>query len=182
MPYANQAEGRGEVCDFILKQGFLALTQDDRIPYATQREPAWMTDISWARKIGALSGIVSAEERNAWELNRAGANELDKIVGGAANGQLPVTECFLWSARLKRVFVPSYSHSAADALRPPKRRRRDSPLFYLTMMEELFRRGRGEIVAKKLTERLGRSIHTSVFACAVAHKEWEDKCQVLEYP
>jgi len=166
---------RQDVTEYIRQHGFLALNQEDRIPYPTQTEPAWMTDIAWARKIGVLFGIVSAEERNAWELNRAGATALDSVFEGAKNGRLAVSECFLWSTTFRRLFVPSYAPSSTELARPPRRRRRDSPLYYLSAMEELFEQGRGDVVAEKLTERLGRPIRMSAVSCALAHKEWEDK-------
>jgi hypothetical protein len=167
---------RSEICDYIKEHGFLALTQEDQIPYASQTEPCWRTDIAWARKIGALSGIVSAEERNVWELNRAGAAELDHVHEGAKKGLLAVSECFLWSTSFKRIFVPAYSPSPTDAPRPPRRRRRDSPLYYLSEMQDMFQKGHGDLVARKLTGRLGRPIRASAVACAMAHKEWEDRC------
>jgi len=53
--------------------------------------------------------------------------------------------------------------------------RRENPLYYLSEMEELFKQGHADSVAKKLTEGLGRPIQISAVSCALAFKEWEDK-------
>lgn len=176
--YALRATGggsRSEVTGYIRTQGLLLLTQEDRIPYPSQTEPAWMTDIAWARKIGVLAGIISDEARNAWELNRAGATELDSLHREAGEGKIPLAECFLWTEIMKRVFNPKHLPKDTDIPRPPRRRRRDSPYYYLSAMQEMFARGLGGHVASKLSERLGRAIASTPVACALAHKEWEDR-------
>jgi hypothetical protein len=166
---------RRDVCDYIRAERLLALNQGDTIPYPTQSEPAWMTDIAWARKTGVLFGIINDDEPNAWEINRQGTNALRGIFEGATSGEFDVKQCFLWSEKLRRTFVPSYLPSPADSPRPPRRRRSDSPHYYFEAMEELFKRGKGELVAAKLTLVLNRPIRCAPIACALAHKEWEDK-------
>lgn len=170
---------RQDVCDFIRREGLLALNAADMIAYNTQSERCWMTDIAWARKIGVLSGLIGHDERDAWEIIRPGVHALETIMEGANADPLFVTECFLWSTKLKRVFVPSYVPSPTDIPRPPRRRRTENPLQYLDKFEQYFREGRGERVASKLTERLGRPIRCDPVACALAHKEWEDR-ELLE--
>jgi hypothetical protein len=165
---------RQEVVDFIRQEQLLAINAADMIPYNTQTEPCWMTDIAWARKIGVMSGLIGYDERDAWEIIRPGVRALEGVTNAAKTQPQFVTQCFLWSTRLKRAFVPSYLPSAADIPRPPRRRRTENPLQFLEQIEQLFREGKGERVAAKLTERLGRQIRCHPVACALAHKEWDD--------
>src|SRR5213593_1212600 len=145
---------RAQVCNFISREGLLALNEADMIPYETQTEPCWKTDIAWARKIGVLSGLIGNDERDAWEIIRPGVRALENVTEAIRTDPHLVTECFLWSPKLKRIFVPSYLPSPADTPRPPRRRRTENPLQYLEKTEQLFREGKGERMAAKLAERL----------------------------
>jgi hypothetical protein len=173
--YALHSRGgisrRSEAVEYIRNNDLLALNHEDMVPYLSQKEPSWMTDIAYARKIGVIMGIINDHERNSWEINREGIKELRRIQEAGDKGLVDARRCFLWSTKLRRLFDPDYSSSSQDSPRPPKRSNPPSVHFCLSVVEEIIKQA-GEAgmekAAQKLTRTLGFRVHPSRQSLAYA--------------
>lgn len=160
---------RRDVCDFIHREHYLALTPDDIAPYPTQTEPSWQTDIAYARKIGVIMGIIGYEERDSWEWIRDGREQLDRILRAGERGEIDGKRCFLWTEEFRRVFDRTYEPSGADSPRPPRTPRsggidRD----YVAIARAAVARGAASNVAQHLSAICGFRVHPDVRSLAFA--------------
>jgi hypothetical protein len=160
---------RRDVCEFIHRQNYLALTPDDIAPYPTQSEPSWQTDIAYARKIGVIMGIIGYEERDSWEWIRDGRDQLDRILADGKHGAVDGKRCFLWSREFRRVFDHTYEPSDADTPRPPRIPRggiadRD----YVAIARQWVASGKATQAAQRLSNEHGFRVHPDVRSLAFA--------------
>ena len=113
------APTKQEVLWFIRAERLLDLSDEDMVPYVTQTEERWKTDIAYRRKDGVAWGLLFKSERNCWEITRDGRDFLEAVFGLVREKKFCVTQCFLWSGKLKRIFDPSYVPGGREARRPP---------------------------------------------------------------
>lgn len=121
-----------EVLCYVREERFLDLNEDDFIPYDTQTEDKWKTDLAWRRKDGVQWGHVFNNQRDSWEITRHGRDLVDLAQELSAKKEYDVTRCYLWSAKLKRIFDPNYQPSTKDKRRPRfgRTKRREPLNFY----------------------------------------------------
>jgi len=160
---------RFETTIFIRRFALLSLNGEDYAPYRTQKEPSWQTDIAWARKIGVLMGLVSYLARDSWGLTRDGIATIDHLLEQGQKGEIDASRCFLWSPTLKRIFDLDYVASSSDTPRPSKKHKTayDSSI---TIASVIIESGAGVVVAKQLSERLGRIVLPDLQSLANAMK------------
>lgn len=115
------APTKQEVLRFIRDERLLDLSEEDRIPYLTQTEERWKTDIAYRRKDGVEWDLLFRSERNSWELTRDGRHFLERACELIRDRQFRVTECYLWSQRFKSILDPSYVPGSREAKRPLSR-------------------------------------------------------------
>lgn len=163
-----------EVCEFIHCRGYLLLCPKDRSPYPSQMEPRWRTDIRWRRKDGVQSGLITGDEHNEWEINRAGILALEAVEHGASRGLFSLDDCYLWSTGLKRAFLPGFVPSQ-DVMYHSREKRRST---YATpasrVVHQLFARGDGELLATRLSEKIGRPVLPAIGDCSSAYAEFRE--------
>jgi hypothetical protein len=159
---------RRDVCDFIHREHYLALTPDDIAPYPTQSEPSWQTDIAYARKIGLIMGIIGYEERDSWEWIRDGREQLDRILRDGERGLIDGRRCFLWSREFRRVFDHTYEPSEADSLRPQRIPRSGVDRDYVAIARDCLAAGRAPRVAEHLSVVCGFRVYPDVRSLAFA--------------
>lgn len=146
---------RRDVCEFIHEVGYLKLTREDVLPYPTQTEPSWQTDIAYARKIGVIMGIIGYEERDSWELVRDGRDILNKIKGGGRRKIIDGKKLYLWSTSFKLQFDKLYKESPDDHGRPLRQLRRSCNRYIEGIVNRWIKEGKAEENAKRLSSELG---------------------------
>ena len=108
-----------EVIEYIQRKNYLAIGREDVMPYLTQVEPRWNTDIAFRRKDAADSELLFNQTWDCWDLTRPGIELIEKIMERCKSKKYDVRECYLWTKNLKKALDPDYAPSDKDALRPP---------------------------------------------------------------
>lgn len=163
-----------EVCEFIHRRGYLLLSPEDRLPYWSQTEPKWRTDIRYRRKDGVQAGLINGDEHNEWEINRAGIIALEAIAHGTSVGAFSVGDCQLWSDELKRLYAPGWCLAQVGNNRPREPRRINDSTYVLRAIHRLFALGQGELLAARLSTKLDRSVLPEVRDCSSAYAEFRE--------
>jgi hypothetical protein len=108
-----------EVLQFIEDRKLYEITRHDLPPYPGQNEPKYHTLLCWARKDAVeRDWMLDIDQRDAWQLTRAGRELLERITEHFRKGDLSVRECYLWTPIFKKQIDPTYEPSPADRIRP----------------------------------------------------------------
>lgn len=88
---------------------------EDNLPYpaAGTNEPCWRVLVAYGRK-DAFEAEHLFDEHNHRKLNRAGEEELARVLSYFQHGQGDVAQGFLWTPVFKRLLDPSYTQTSAD--------------------------------------------------------------------
>ncbi len=163
-----------EVCEFIHRRGYLLLRWEDRSPYPSQMEPRWRTDIRWRRKDGVQSGLITGDEHNEWEINRDGILALEAVARGASHGFFSLDDCDLWSTGLKRTLLPGFVPSQDVTYHSREKRRSTCAAPAFRVVHQLFAQGHGELLATRLSAKIGRPVLPVIGDCSSAYAEFRE--------
>ena len=106
---------------YISQQHYFHIVDEDREPYpsAVYPEPRWQVLIAWARKDCVTRGLMfDHDENDYWQITRDGIFIYSNCVRKFQDGTFDVRRCYVWTAALKRRFLPTYEPSASDKTRP----------------------------------------------------------------
>ena len=132
-----------DVLQFIREHRFYDLQPADKCSYDGKRE--WKADtlLCWGRKDAVMGEwMFDHDEKNSWELARAGHMALQEIISRFRSGHWNVRKCFLWRPEFKKIVDPSHVPSPQDEPRP-RGRREQSPLDMAMRLLARLQRERG---------------------------------------
>ena len=114
----------------IEELGWLDLHKEDWIPYPSQYEPRWKTQVAWARKNLSEHRLLTDQRCDKWELNEKGKEIGLKMIESFSTGKSQVSNFFLWSPVFKRYLDPSHTDCSFDIPRPDYLYNDNQPNFF----------------------------------------------------
>lgn len=145
---------KADVIDAIKLEGWFDLLPEDlrRYPQGNSNEPRWVTLVCWARNLCADHGLISRDQRDAWESTTEGKNQAVKISQHFRENIADLRKCWWWKPEKKRELNPGYTPSSGDALRPPYVYEDSIPIFRRSVRGREGNRASDERLAKLLAE------------------------------
>ncbi len=120
-----------EVLSFIRSHRFYAIQPADQARYEGHHE--WKSDtlLCWARKDAVMDNLgwmFHHDEKDSWEITRAGLAALDEICQRFRTKRWEVHRCFMWRPEFKQIIDSAYIESTRDWPRLRTRRERRKQL------------------------------------------------------